>query len=140
MSDFVTLTGGCQCGAVRYEVRAPATDLYHCHCAMCRKVHGASFGTYAVAPKEAVVITQGEENLTRFDSSPGVSRLFCKTCGCQLFNDLERDTRLRWFMPGTLDGGPHPGAADRERHTYVDSKLPWLHLDDKLPRMSDPPA
>jgi len=37
-------------------------------------------------------------------------------------------------MPGTLDEGRHPGAADRERHNYVGSKLPWLHLDDTLPQ------
>ena len=137
MTMFTPLTGGCQCGKVRYEVRAPTADLYHCHCSMCRKVHGASFATYAIAPKEAVVYTQGAENLSRFDSSLGVSRFFCKTCGCQLTIDVAANPDLRWFTPGTLDRGQHPGAADTERHIYVDSKLPWLHLDNVLPQSDE---
>ena len=134
MSDFEPLTGGCQCGTVRFEVRAPATDLYHCHCSMCRKVHGVAYATYAVAPKPAVVITQGEANLSRFDSSAEVHRYFCRTCGCQITIEVDSVPDSRWFMPGTLDGGMHPGAAERERHIYVGSKLPWLHLDETLPR------
>ncbi len=135
MSD--PLSGGCMCGKVRFEVRAPAIDLYHCHCAMCRKMHGTAFATYAIAPKESMVFTQGAYNLARFDSSPGVSRFFCKTCGCQITIDVADKPDVRWFMPGILDGAVHPGAADRERHIYVGSKLPWLHLDDTLPRLDE---
>jgi len=131
------LKGGCQCGKVRFEVREPATDLYHCHCAMCRKVHGAAFATYAIAPKAGVVFTQGAENLTRFDTSPGVSRFFCRTCGCPMMIDVAARPGERWFMPGVLDGAMHPGAAERERHIFVGSKLPWLHLDDTLPRSDE---
>lgn len=137
MSAFETLSGGCLCGRVRYEVTAPATDLYHCHCAMCRKVHGASYATYAVAPKQAVRITKGAENLSRFDSSAGTSRYFCKGCGCQIYIDVAERPESRWYTPGTLDNPVHPGAADRERHIYVGSKLPWLHLDDVLPRADE---
>ncbi len=137
MSDNQTLTGGCQCGKVRYEVTQPASDLYHCHCSMCRKVHGASFATYAVAPMAGVVITKGAESLSRFDSSAGVSRYFCRACGCQIYIDVASTPGSRWFTPGTLDEGKHPGAAARERHIYVASKLPWLHLDDTLERVEE---
>lgn len=137
MSEFETLTGGCQCGKVRYEVREAATDLYHCHCSMCRKVHGASFATYAVAPKDSVIITRGAESLSRFDSSHGVSRYFCRACGCQIYIDVAASPESRWYTPGTVDGGHHPGAADRERHIYVDSKLPWLTLDNELPQVDE---
>jgi len=134
MSTFETLTGGCQCGKVRLEVRQPATDLYHCHCSMCRKVHGASFATYAVAPRQAVVITRGADTLSHYDSSPGVTRNFCPNCGCQITIDVAASPESLWYAPGILDGGKHPGAAGRERHIYVGSKLPWLHLDEALPR------
>jgi hypothetical protein len=40
-------------------------------------------------------------------------------------------------MPGTLDGGVHPGAPDKERHIFVGSKLPWLHLDNVLPQSDE---
>jgi hypothetical protein len=137
MTTSEPLTGGCQCGKVRYEVRAPVSDLYHCHCSMCRKVHGAAFASLAIAPKEAVVFTKGADNLTRFDSSHGVSRFFCKTCGCQLTIDVADEPDIRWFTAATLDGGVHPGAADKERHIFVGSKLPWLHLDNVLPRSEE---
>jgi len=135
MSDV--LKGRCMCGKVHFEVREPATDLYHCHCSMCRKMHGTAFATYAVAPKDSMVFTQGADNLARFDSSPGVSRFFCKTCGCQMTIDVAAQPEDRWFMPGILEGAVHPGAADTERHIFVDSKLPWLHLDDKLPQSEE---
>ena len=134
MSAFEPLTGGCLCGKVRFEVREKATDLYHCHCSMCRKVHGASYATYAVAPRSGFSFTQGGESLSRFDSSPGVTRNFCPNCGCQVTVDVAAVPDSIWFPPGIVDGGRHPGAADRERHIYVDSKLPWLHLDEALPR------
>ena len=41
------LTGSCLCGGVRYEVTGELRDMEHCHCSMCRKIHGAAFGTYA---------------------------------------------------------------------------------------------
>jgi hypothetical protein len=100
-------------------------------------VHGAAFASLAIAPKEAVVFTKGADNLTRFDSSHGVSRFFCKTCGCQLTIDVADEPDIRWFTAATLDGGVHPGAADKERHIFVGSKLPWLHLDNVLPRSEE---
>ncbi len=137
MESSLPLQGGCQCGAVRYEVRAPTTDLYHCHCSMCRKVHGAAFATLAIAPIESVVYVKGEDNLTRFDSSDGVSRFFCKTCGCQMTIDVADEPQSRWFTPGTLDDGVHPGAGESERHIFVGSKLNWLHLDNVLPQSDE---
>ena len=40
------LRGSCLCGTVRYEIRGPVGRVSHCHCAMCRKAHGAAFATY----------------------------------------------------------------------------------------------
>ena len=104
---------------------------------MCRKVHGAAFATLAIAPIESVVYVKGEDNLTRFDSSDGVSRFFCKTCGCQMTIDVADEPQSRWFTPGTLDDGVHPGAGESERHIFVGSKLNWLHLDNVLPQSDE---
>ena len=40
--------GSCLCGGVRYETTAPLQGASHCHCSMCRKAHGAAFGSYGV--------------------------------------------------------------------------------------------
>ncbi len=131
------MTGGCLCGAVRFEVSAPASDLYHCHCSMCRKMHGTAFATYAVIARSAMALTRGEDNLSSFKSSPGVNRSFCRTCGCQIMIDVADEPDNRWFMPAILDDPVHPGAAQRERHIFVGSRIPWLHLDPVLPRSEE---
>ena len=129
------IKGGCQCGAVRYSVHAPAQEMYHCHCSICRKSHGTLFATYATVPREHLRIDHGAANLVTYSSSPDVHRHFCGTCGCQLLLDDDRWPDLKWFTPGTLDGGEHPGhPAATERHIFVGSKVPWHEITDSLPR------
>ena len=59
MTDF-PISGGCQCGAVRYTVHAPPSDVEHCHCSMCRKTNGSLFWTGATIAAEHLTI-EGEE-------------------------------------------------------------------------------
>ena len=80
------VTGGCQCGSVRYSMASPAKNTYHCHCLMCRKLHGALFATFSVCAKTAWVLEKGR--LTVFDSSPGVTCQFCGKCGCQILSSV----------------------------------------------------
>ncbi len=135
-----TLSGGCQCGAVRYGVRAPASAVYHCHCSMCRKLHGAIFASFAVALRAQIDIERGADNLATFESSEGVRRLFCRTCGCQLFCDMDQVPDQRWYTPATLDGGAHPGhPPGRERHIFVASKVPWHEIAGGLPQDEELP-
>ena len=129
------LSGGCQCGTVRNSIHAPPQSLYHCHCQMCRKIHGAMFATFAVVPVAALVIEQGADQPTTFESSPGNLRKFCGRCGCQLFCPDASRSDVISFTPTTLDGGAHPGhAAGIERHIYVGSKVPWYDIDSRLPQ------
>jgi len=134
--------GGCQCGAVRYRVTAAAREIYHCHCSMCRKLHGALYATWAVVPRGRLEVSQGDESLGTFESSSGVRRRFCRSCGCPLFCEIDSDPDFDWFTPGTLDGGPHPGhEVDRERHIFVGSKVDWLEIHDDLEQYREyPPA
>jgi hypothetical protein len=84
------MTGGCQCGAVRYALYAEPTEASICHCRMCQK----AFGNY-VAPLTGVRLkdlawTRGEPGL--FRSSDQVERGFCRECGTPLFyRVLDRD-------------------------------------------------
>lgn len=132
MSEFQPISGHCQCGAVRYSVHAPAVDLYHCHCSICRRCHGTVFTTYATVPAETLVIEQGADNLTTYDSSAIVHRHFCRTCGCQLFIDVDEKPELRWYTPATADG--HPGHT-AEPHIFVGSKLHWYEIADDLTQL-----
>lgn len=133
MSAFKPITGHCQCGTVAYRVDTPPHDIYHCHCSMCRRCHGTVFATYALVKKEQLKIITGASNLTTFDSSPGVHRQFCRTCGCQMFIHDDNNPASVIYMPGTADG--HPGhAPSDEKHIYVGSKLDWYRIEDSLPQ------
>jgi hypothetical protein len=132
------LTGGCQCGAVRYRVTAPAREVYHCHCGICRRIHGAVFASFAIVARDRFVIECGEEVLRRYDSSSGAYRCFCMRCGSQIYSDVQKWTDIRFYAVGTLDGGAHPGHAPaNERHIYVGSKLPWWHIADDLEQVDE---
>ena len=132
------LTGGCQCGAVRYSLLAPAISVHHCHCSMCRKLHGAMFASFAIMPRDAVVIDRGADQLKRFDSSPTGERYFCRNCGCQIYSDVVVQPEIRYLAVGTLDGGAHPGhPPGSEEHIFVGSKVPWHAITDGLPQREE---
>jgi hypothetical protein len=134
MGDF-SVTGGCHCGAVRYRVTAPADEVCHCHCSICRRVHGAAFASFAIVPPGNFIITDGVERLTRYDSTPGVQRYFCSRCGAQVYGDVDKLPDMRFYTVGTLDGGIHPGhSPEKERHIYVGSKMPWWQITNDLPQ------
>ena len=122
-------TGGCFCGAVRYRASAPPIDVAHCHCTMCRRIAGAPVVTWATYPRGALTITAGTPR--ELASSPGVVRTFCGTCGTPLtFREPARPDVLDVTV-GSLDD---PAAFPPGEHIWTASTLPWLALDDDLPR------
>ena len=74
------VTGGCQCGAVRYRLEAVPSGTHVCHCRMCQKAGGAPF--IAFVPTSSLVITRGA--LSIFKSSVIAERGFCAACGTPL--------------------------------------------------------
>ncbi len=132
--------GGCLCGNVRVAIAKPASQTYHCHCSMCRRVTGSLYQTFSVYPADAIRIIAGADTLRTYVSSPGVDRRFCGNCGCQVLCEDASMPGIILINSGVLDGGGHPGhPPEREQHIYVADKVPWLHLDDRLPRVDQAP-
>jgi hypothetical protein len=130
------IAGGCLCGAVRYELTAPAHDVYHCHCSICRKLQGALYPTYGVVARAGFRLMKGADNLKTFDSSGQVHRHFCKTCGSHVFEDVDHEPGSVWFSVGTLDDGADPGGrAGKERHIFCESRTGWFEPHDDLPKI-----
>jgi hypothetical protein len=124
------IRGSCLCGAVAYEIEGELSDLVHCHCSMCRKIHGAAFGTYASVPRGAFRFVRGEAKLASYRSSGPITRTFCGTCGSTL--QFIRDGRATLSIAvGTLDTDPGRRAT---RHIWTKDKAPWWHITDDLPR------
>jgi hypothetical protein len=79
--ELIMLSGSCLCGGVRFEITGPLDRATHCHCSMCRKAHGAAFGSYGGLQVRDFRWTSGEELVAAYRSSPEVTRTFCKRCG-----------------------------------------------------------
>jgi hypothetical protein len=90
------MTGGCQCGAIRYEVDTDPVFAGHCQCIDCKKSSGAGHATAAAFPEAAVKMTgQLREYMSKTDSGGTATRGFCPDCGGRL---TFRSTN----MPGML--------------------------------------
>ena len=129
------LTGGCQCGAVRYALYAePDVDI--CHCRMCQKAMGNLFMAAAGVPLRQFAWTRGEP--AAFRSSSVAERGFCRECGTPLtFRYIARDTIN--VTVGSLD---HPAAARPVAQLGVESRVPWWRELFELPEQTteqDPP-
>lgn len=93
-------TGGCLCGAVRYEATGALRDVVVCHCRMCRKAHG-HIGAYTASARDALRLVEAR-GLKWYRSSAQARRGFCSECGATLFWDGDgRDTMS--IAAGTLD-------------------------------------
>jgi len=123
------LKGSCLCGAVVYSVDEPLEHFTHCHCSMCRKVHGAPFGSYVRASD--VIFDSGEQNIARYESSPGFFRCFCNQCGSVLPESLE-DEDYNFVPAGGLDGDI---SLRPQAHIFVSSKAEWYIISDQLPQL-----
>ena len=76
-----TMTGGCQCGRVRYEVEVDSDDAYMCHCRMCQKATGGFAAAFVQVERDKLK-WQGEPDW--YESSPIARRPFCSNCGTPL--------------------------------------------------------
>ena len=130
MSDkTMPITGGCMCGAVRYEATEPPQEVGYCHCRMCQKWAGNVFKAYAEFRDAAFRITQGEPKFHK--SSAWLERGFCASCGTQVFDRYLKGSDRVNVAIGSLD---HPEDWPPSIHWGVESQIPWLTIDDDLPR------
>lgn len=122
--------GHCLCGALQYEIEGPFSAMGNCHCSMCRKQHGTNFATYVVVPMGALHWVDGEEHVSRFQSSADGTRAFCAVCGSVAPSGIP-EIGIAFAPAGNLQGalGIKP-----QYHMFVGSKAPWYTITDKLPQ------
>ncbi len=123
--------GQCLCGSVSWEFSGQPESSYHCHCQMCRKTHGAAYGTYYFVAEENFHWTGERNTIVDYHSSPVLTRSFCRDCGSVVPN-ADDNGRFMFVPAGSHDDGPAISA-----HIFVDSKAPWLDITDDLPKHDD---
>jgi hypothetical protein len=126
--------GGCQCGKIRYRVDGAVQELSNCHCEMCRRMHGAAFGTYAGVKTTDFQWLGGESSVKAYASSPGVVRTFCANCGSTLQALFDEEPGVVYLTMGTVDGNPD---CPEPFHIFVGSKAPWFTITDDYPQFDE---
>lgn len=121
--------GHCLCGAVRYEVDGAPLWQAHCHCESCRRNCSAPFTSFFGIADGAWRWT-GEPPAV-YASSTGVERLFCPHCGTPMAYRSTGFPGEIHLYAASLDD---PTDYTPTEHVHWDEHLPWLHLDDGLPR------
>lgn len=136
MSDL-PLTGGCNCGAVRFEVTEPLAYAYYCHCTRCQRRSGAGAAPGAIVAPGSFTILQGEDQLTAWSAGDGFDKVFCSVCGSHLFARNPQNPELVSVRLGAFDGDP--GIRPTARH-FTNYAAVWEPIDPGDQLVNNPEA
>jgi hypothetical protein len=126
----MSITGGCQCGAVRYAMHVGQVEKPHvCHCRMCQKATGGVFAALAGCAKDKLEWTSGKPAF--FASSNLASRGYCKDCGTPLSFTYNTPEARIYVTIGSLDD---PELAAIEVQYGVEAKLSWVEFCEDVPQ------
>jgi hypothetical protein len=133
------LVGGCQCGAVRYELSAAPLMVYNCHCTNCQKISGSAFNISVTILEQAFAITHGEPARIDWKSDVGSSRWgkFCGACGSRIVHGMSPSNGVLSLRAGTLDD---TSWVEPVGDIWVHSKQPWVRIPDGRLQTEKQPA
>lgn len=132
MADSKKITGGCLCGAVRYEITGALREVVNCHCSKCRRFHG-HFGAYTSTLEKnlAFIIKEGLKWFhSTTDETENVYRGFCSVCGSSLFWH-PRGGQTISVTAGSLD---EPTYLHTLGHIWLSQVGDYYTFEDDLPR------
>jgi hypothetical protein len=134
----IPFTGGCLCGAIRYECTAEPLLTPNCHCRDCQRISGSPFVTTAFVPKPAFRLTKGEPryHTLRADSGSEVSRGFCAECGSALIATTSGYPDIVDVKILSFDD---PSWCRPSIDMYTSSAQPWDYMDPALPKAAKMP-
>jgi hypothetical protein len=123
------MKGHCLCGQVTFEFAGSPLWCGHCHCESCRRATASPFTTWIGVHRDSCRFT-GVAPVVR-QSSPGVRRSFCSSCGSPISFESERWPDETHLYAALLED---PAGAAPQFHVHVAEKLPWITLADGLPQ------
>ena len=121
------LTGQCNCGAVVFEIRKPVSEIYVCHCSICRRYTGGNGIPVVVVENEAFTWLKGRDSVKTWKKPDADwESSFCSICGSSLpgKNDDARMFVPAGLLPGDLE------ALKVAHHIFVGSKAEWDEIGD----------
>ena len=124
-------SGGCACGAIRYESTAEPVFMLNCHCRDCQRLTGSAFAVNAVYPAAQVeTLGEGWGERDVVTDAEGSRSWRCAECGTLLFSDHRMFREHRFVRVGTLDEGER---LEPSAHYFVRSKHPWVTIPAGVP-------
>lgn len=126
MTTSLSYPGGCLCGAVRFEATGQPTSVSTCHCHTCQRAAGADSVAWAGFPIAAV--SWSGSTPTQFESTPGVERTFCPSCGSSLTYQNKADS-----IDLALACLDDPEALSPAKEIWLDHRRSWNPRDPDIP-------
>ena len=133
-----TVTGGCCCGAIRYECTADPVLIANCCCTDCQKTSGGQMSCNVAVPSDGFRISRGttKTHVTTGESGNPVTRHFCGDCGSPIYSAPAIMPGVTIYKVGTLDD---PSWAKPQMTIYAASAPPWASLPADVPRFPKMP-
>lgn len=131
--------GGCQCGAVRYQIRGEPLALGVCHCTECQRQSGSAFGMSLIVRRDDFDVVSGElRDFTRTsDSGRPMRCAFCPTCGTRIFHEPSYLQGVLNVKPGTLDD---TSGLEPTLQLWTSQKQGWVVLPEGVQRFEKQPG
>ncbi len=126
------IKGSCLCGLVVYQLVQPPAVMNICHCSMCRKVTGSSYGVFAHTHLDNFRWIAGERRIARYESSPGEFRAFCPVCGSNV--PVSESDGSVIIPAGTFDDDPRSSPVVQ---IFAGSRAPWHEVADDTPAFDE---
>ena len=135
----IPFSGGCACGAVRYESAAEPVLMFHCHCRDCQRASGGPYSSYVIVPAEAFKLLQGS---LRFHPSPSAAggmtrRGFCPDCGSPVAVKPDAAPQIVGIRTASLDD---PSWFNPEMNAWTSDAHPWDEMNPALPKFEKYPV
>ena len=129
----MTLTGGCNCGAVRFEVTAPLKLASYCHCKRCQRRSGAGASPSGFPVEGSFHITAGADDALRaWKPESGGTKYFCGICGSHIYADNPSHPDSVGIRLGAFDDDPGVRPSVRQFTAYA---AVWEPIpEDGMPR------
>lgn len=131
----IPFSGGCACGAIRYECTAEPIAMFKCHCRDCQRVSGGAYSPVVLVSSSAFKVTQGELRYHFTDSQRGGrhKRGYCVDCGSRLTGSPSDKIGI---LAGSLDD---PTVFRPSMDIFICDVQPWDRMDPDSLKHDDYP-
>ncbi|MEM7430533.1 MAG: GFA family protein [Pseudomonadota bacterium] len=125
----MSITGGCHCGTLRFIAASDPVECGYCHCLICQRTTGAAVLIFNTFKTSDFRYEKGVP--TVYPSSHHGTRELCDRCGTQIAYRPKENTEFIDVNSGAHDD---PEQLSPQYHIWFENRLPWLNIDDNLPR------